>query len=182
MNYFPFDPSPRRSAIALDDKRLPRVFHESVMVLSKIQYLQTGEAGPYSPRVPVPAALIEWAQDDGLEWFAMWTREMLVALNERFGAARVCGYRAYSAYWRLQDRYRETRKFDPRPSSFPNLARAQIKGLDYSDWDDTHAAYREYIRVQWNGLDKRPNIWTTHGPPDWAEDGIEAELRRLGLA
>lgn len=26
MNYFPFDPDPRASAIALDDKRLARVF------------------------------------------------------------------------------------------------------------------------------------------------------------
>lgn len=38
MNYFPFNPDPRASAIALDDKRLTRVFHEATMTLSKAQW------------------------------------------------------------------------------------------------------------------------------------------------
>lgn len=181
MNYFPFDPDPRLSAIALDDKRLIRVFHEATMTLSKAQYLLTGKEGPYSPRVPIPAPMIDWVKGDGERWFVAWTNAMLVAMIERYGQTRVDGYSCYQRYCGLAQRFRYVDDPVPAPASFPNMARAKIKGLDYTDWQDTHAAYREYMRVQWNGIDKRAVTWQKHGAPDWADFGIEAELIRLGL-
>lgn len=181
MNYFPFDPCPRVSAIALDDKRLTRVFHEATMTLSKAQYRLTGEVGPYAPNVPIPTRLLEWVEGEGERWFVAWTAAMLVAMIDRYGQLKVNGYSCYQRHQLLAPRFREPDPELVTPAHFPNLARATVKGLDYSDWQDTHAAYREYMRVQWNGIDKRPCTWTHHGPPVWASDGIEAELRRLGL-
>lgn len=181
MNYFPFDPDPRLSAIALDDKRLPRVFHEAVMVLSKAQFALTGEAGPYSPRVPVPAALMAWAQGDGEAWFAEWTFQMLQALIERNGQIRVNGYACYENYLKLAPRFGAGHIFYGPPDVFPNLAKATIKGLDFTHVADTHDAYRQYIRAQWLTIDKRPCVWTHHGPPTWADDGIDGALRELCL-
>lgn len=179
MNYFPFDPDPRESAVALDDKRLPRVFHEATMTLSKAQYLLTGENGPYSPRVPIPGALIEWVTGEGERWFVAWAHHMLMALVERNGQSRVDGYSCFQRYCQLRNRFRLVDDPLPTPATFPNLAKAAVKGLDYSHWDDTHAAYREYMRAQWNGIDKRPCAWTRHGPPAWLDGGLDTFLSTL---
>lgn len=181
MNYFPFDPDPRASAVALDEKRLARVFGEAVMTLSKAQFLNTGEEGPYSPRLPVPTPLLEWARGDGLDWMVQWTREMRIALIERNGVERVMGYASHNAWTRLAPRYRYDFELVEPPKAFPNFARAVVKGLDFTHMDDTHAAYREYLKAQWNGIDKRAVSWGCHGAPLWAFDGIDAELRRLAL-
>lgn len=181
MNYFPFDPDPRTSAIALDDKRLTRVFHEATMTLSKAQYVLTGELGPYSPRTPIPTAIMEWVTGEGERWFVAWTHEMLLAMVERYGQTRVDGYSCFQRHCQLKQRFRTVDHPVPAPATFPNLARAAVKGLDYTSWTDTHAAYREYMRVQWQGIDKRPCTWTHHGPPLWADDGVDGELRRLCL-
>lgn len=181
MNYFPFDPDPRASAIALDEKRLARVFGEAVMVLSKAQFFNTGVEGPYSPRLPVPTPLLEWARDDGLDWMVQWTRAMRLALIERNGLERVAGYACYQAWTKLDPRYRQGWDDWRRPNAFPNFARATVKGLDFTHLEDTHLAYREYIKAQWNGIDKKGCSWGCHGAPVWAFDGIDAELRRLAL-
>lgn len=166
MNYFPFDPDPYKAAIALDDKRLPRVFHEATMTLSVMQYRQTGIAGPYSPRVPVPRKLLDWACDDGEIWLTQWTQALLQALIERFGQTRVDGYACYERWCQLDNRYRFRLSSRP-PRSFPNFAKAAIKGLDFTHIEDTHDAYRQYIIAQWKRIDVRPCVWTYHGPPLW---------------
>lgn len=181
MNYFPFDPDPRASAIALDDKRLTRVFHEATMTLSKAQFMLTGEPGPYSPKVPVPAPLMTWVAGDGENWFVAWTHAMMIAMVERYGQTRVDGYASFQRYCQLAPRFRLVRDPLPMPLAFPNFARAVVKGLDFTHMDDTHAAYREYIRAQWNGIDKKGCCWGCHGAPVWAFDEIDAELRRLAL-
>ena len=184
MNYFPFDPSPRLSAIALDDKRLPRVFGEAVMVLSRMQFELTGVNGPYSPRVPVPALLMQWALADGEAWFVEWTREMLLALTARNGDERVEAYACAKAYVQLAPRFRYERFLYRTPDVFPNLARAAIKGLDFTHVADTHKAYRDYVCAQWTGIDKRPCVWTYHGMPTWADGALrtlERDLEELGL-
>jgi hypothetical protein len=175
MNYFPFDPDPRASAIALDDKRLPRVFHEAVMTLSKAQYVLTGVNGPYSPLVPIPKRLLDWVCADGESWFVAWVREMLFALRARNGDERVGAYACYLAYCNLAPRFNVPRAASP-PLSFPNLAKASIKGLDYTHEPDTHLAYRNYMSAQWQGIDKRPCVWTTHGRPLWAVDILPQDI------
>lgn len=175
MNYFPFDPDPRLSAIALDDKRITRIFHEAVQTLSVARHRLTGESGPYSPRTPVPRAITDWICAEGEGWFVDWTRELAVAMIERNGALRVNGYASFQAYIRLPNRFIWPSQV-AHPTTFPNLARSELKGLDFSMLQDTHFAYREYIKAQWNGIDIRPCSWTFHGPPAWRSETLDSTL------
>lgn len=175
MNYFPFDSDPRLSAIALDDKRLTRVFHEAVMALSVARHRLTGESGPYSPRTPVPRPIVDWICSEGEGWFVDWTREMAVAMIDRYGPFRVNGYACFQSYIKLPHRF-VFPSVVVAPTSFPNLARSTIKGLDFTHLEDTHHAYREYVRAQWDGIDKRPCQWTFHGPPSWADRDTDSSL------
>ena len=178
MNYFPFDPCPRASAVALDDKRLTRVFHEATMALSVARNRLTGELGPYSPQTPVPRAIVDWICGEGETWFVEWTREMAVAMIERNGPERVNGYACFQAYQRLPARF-VWPSYVVKPATFPNLACSSIKGLDFRHLEDTHQAYRHYVLAQWDGLDRRPCSWTHHGPPSWANRDLAGFLSAL---
>lgn len=51
-----------------------------------------------------------------------------------------------------------------RPATFVNRARNLSLGLDLSGRVDVHAAYRDYLRLRWDG--SKP-VWTDVGPPNW---------------
>lgn len=155
MNYFPFDPSPVIAARALDDKRLRRIFAESVMVMSVLR-----QDGVYNKRLPVPPRLRQWLeQETARVWFMAWTRALYDACQERFDIG----------HWVSADKYYQvgmTSCFAP-PPQFINLACSKAKGLDYTHIQDVSLAYRLYVDYQWRNLDKRKPTWTAHGPPSW---------------
>ena len=167
MNYFPFYADPERSALALDDKRITRVFAESVMVLSKLQFKLTGDFGPYSPRATVPRVLFDWLMEHepGRLWFIKWVRELLDECGWRFGVQHVLQYSSTRKWAVLHDQFRDA--VVPDDIDFVNMARAAIKSLDYTHYTDVHEAYRDYVAFQWIHRDKRPCIWTDRTAPEF---------------
>jgi hypothetical protein len=167
VNYFPFDPDPYQSAIALDDKRLRRIFTEAVQTLSVLQFVTTGVKGPYSKDTPIPPKLMQWltADHENALWFAAWTTAMLLVLEQRFGL-RVQDYVAVRKFATLRTLWRQEA---PRPKTFVNLACSKEKGLDYTALKDTHLAYQRYVAHQ---LKQRPAVWTVHGAPPWMQQHI----------
>lgn len=167
MNYFPFYACPIRSAQALDDKRLTRVFSESVFVLSWVQTLQhsLGPHGGVNPRCP--AQLLEWITDpQNTSWYVRWVAAMREELVHRFGYTHTARYSS-TQHWRaLAAPYRL--RAERAPHTFLNAARSKAKGLDYTHITDVHAAYRLYMAYQWAHVDKRPCVWTCRSKPAFA--------------
>jgi hypothetical protein len=180
MNYFPFYHDTVASARALDDKRITRVFAESVMVLSKLQFRLTGELGPYSPRTTMPRVLFDWLveHEPGRLWFIQWVRDLLDECGWRFGVSHVLQYSSTRKWAVLLPEFREATV--PVDVNFLNMARAAVKGLDYSHRVNVHAAYRDYVAYQWVHIDKRPCVWTDRAAPDFfPRDSLPPELRHF---
>lgn len=164
MNYFPFDPDPYKSAVALDDKRLRRIFQEAVMTQAEVKRIRFPDApNPYPKKMPMPKALMDWilGDEENHMWFEKWVAALLQCCLERWGRSRVYDWGAFDKYALPSDLR------GAAPKQFVNLARSAAKGLDYTDIKDTHEAYREYVAYQWALVDKIPPVWTLHKPPVW---------------
>lgn len=173
MNYFPFYADPVLSAQCLDDKRLPRIFSETVMTLSRLQFEMTGIEGPYSSRMPIPLALLNWLRGTtARHWFVAWAAAVRDECIYRFGEERVRSY--------LCERKRKElfpylcNDAPPASVAFLNMARSTDKGLDFTHMPDVHEAYRAYIAHQWTYVDKRAPAWSGRPAPDFYVATISA--------
>lgn len=173
MNYFPFDPDPLESAMALDDKRLRRVFSEAVMTLAECQrVLFPGALNPYPKKMPMPPKLMQWVLNtENSAWFGAWTQALFICVTERWSG----GAKEWQSVVKYQQLLIRTEKWRcPAPPAFVNLACSKEKGLDYTHIADTHLAYKMYLTEQWLRHDVRPVIWSVHGRPDWFKGEVDA--------
>lgn len=183
MNYFPFYADPVKSAQCLDDKRITRVFAESVYVQSWYQTKMLGIEGPYGYNNPrCPKTLWSWLTDDPAhtEWHARWVRALLAECVHRNSADRVRQYSSYAKWSKLHIWLQSSPNEELKPVAFVNMARATVKDLDYTHYEDVHEAYRDYIAYQWLNLDVRPCRWTNREPPEfYPTDAMPPELRHF---
>lgn len=176
MNIFVTSPSPRTSALCLDDKRKNSQIRESVQLLSNAignpegAYRSTHQHHPCSIWVASSPANFCWLYDHTLWLGTFWggfedPLEMAEAFVEDplnvHGSIRVLlGVIAREAAETING-VREA------PLSFQNSARNGELGVDFTDRPTVFESYRDYLNYRWNNTDKNPS-WKKGVRPVWA--------------
>lgn len=160
MNIFATSASPIMSALWLDDKRVIKMCIETAQILSTVAH-ETGRwaDGMYQPTHRHHPCVL-WAGRSPFNH--SWLLQHGFAL---------CGL-----YQLLYDREHASKKIlylfgtpdyhTPPPVEFQNSARNASVGVDYSDVNDVHLAYRLYLGHRWKN-DRRPPTWGRRAKPEW---------------
>jgi hypothetical protein len=150
MNIFATYPDPTDSARYLDDQRLVKMISESAQLLSTACHVngtwKEGMPRPTHPNHPCSVwarrrrANFEWLYEHMLALQAEWLHrydhdpKRVHAMVERFEHGK--GYRL-------------RKKLKSGSTPFANCAASKPLGLDFRHMEDTHLAYRKYLRARW---------------------------------
>lgn len=179
MNIFATDPDPRKAADALDDKRIVKMIVESAQMLSTAihemspkvwQFLLSesqdiatyqGYKTIYFPtHVNHPCNV--WVREtvDNFSWLYSHASRMLAIYTDRYErrhASATC-INIAGEHWDILP----TGGLTP----FANAARRKDMDIDFTHIEDTHEAYRLYLKARW-ARDKRIPTWEGRGLPTW---------------
>ena len=161
MNIFAFDKCPMRSALWLDDIRKNKMILESAQMLSTaVRALCPDTTLEVYKTAYLNHPCSKWARQSRAN-FQWLLHHMSWLYNQKSGdhksARLIPEFQKYADYGDFPDEYL---------TPFANCARNLERGVDYSDIDDVHQAYRMYMNDRW----KERNItltWRWGEEPDW---------------
>ena len=161
MNIFAFDKCPMQSALWLDDVRKNKMILESAQMLSTaVRWLDPDTTLPVYKLAYINHPCSKWARKSRAN-FQWLLHHMSWLFNQKSGehksARLIPEFQKYADNGDFPDEYL---------TPFANCARNLERGVDYSDIDDVHQAYRMYMNDRW----KERNItltWRWGEEPDW---------------
>ena len=161
MNIFAFDKCPMRSALWLDDIRKNKMILESAQMLSTaVRALCPDTTLEVYKTAYLNHPCSKWARQSRAN-FQWLLHHMSWLYNQKSGehksARLIPEFQKYVDDGDFPDEYL---------TPFANCARNLERGVDYSDIDDVHQAYRMYMNDRW----KERNItltWCWGEEPDW---------------
>ena len=161
MNIFAFDKCPMRSALWLDDIRKNKMILESAQMLSTaVRALCPDTTLEVYKTAYLNHPCSKWARQSRAN-FQWLLHHMSWLYNHKSGehksARLIPEFQKYVDDGDFPDEYL---------TPFANCARNLERGVDYSDIDDVHQAYRMYMNDRW----KERNItltWRWGEEPDW---------------
>ena len=161
MNIFAFDKCPMRSALWLDDIRKNKMILESAQMLSTaVRALCPDTTLEVYKTAYLNHPCSKWARQSRAN-FQWLLHHMSWLYNQKSGdhksARLIPEFQKYADDGDFPDEYL---------TPFANCARNLERGVDYSDIDDVHQAYRMYMNDRW----KERNItlaWRWGEEPDW---------------
>ena len=161
MNIFAFDKCPMQSALWLDDVRKNKMILESAQMLSTaVRWLDPDTTLPVFKLAYINYPCSIWARKSRAN-FQWLLHHMSWLFNQKSGehksARLIPEFQKYADNGDFPDEYL---------TPFANCARNLERGVDYSDVDDVHQAYRMYMNDRW----KERNItltWRWGKEPDW---------------
>ena len=161
MNIFAFDKCPMQSALWLDDIRKNKMILESAQMLSTaVRWLDPDTTLPVYKLAYINHPCSKWARKSRAN-FKWLLSHMSWLFNQKSGehksARLIPEFQKYADNGDFPDEYL---------TPFANCARNLERGVDYSDVDDVHQAYRMYMNDRW----KERNItltWRWGKEPDW---------------
>ena len=161
MNIFAFDKCPMRSALWLDDIRKNKMILESAQMLSTaVRALCPDTTLEVYKSAYLNHPCSKWARQSRAN-FQWLLHHMSWLYNQKSGdhksARLIPKFQKYADGGDFPDEYL---------TPFANCARNLERGVDYSEVDDVHQAYRMYMNDRW----KERNItltWRWGKEPDW---------------
>ena len=161
MNIFAFDKCPMRSALWLDDIRKNKMILESAQMLSTaVRALCPDTTLEVYKTAYLNHPCSKWARQSRAN-FQWLLHHMSWLYNQKTGdhksARLIPEFQKYADDGDFPDEYL---------TPFANCARNLERGVDYSEVDDVHQAYRMYMNDRW----KERNItltWRWGEEPDW---------------
>jgi len=161
MNIFAFDKCPMRSALWLDDIRKNKMILESAQMLSTaVRALCPDTTLKVYKSAYLNHPCSKWARQSRAN-FQWLLHHMSWLYNQKSGdhksARLIPEFQKYADDGDFPDEYM---------TPFANCARNLERGVDYSEVDDVHQAYRMYMNDRW----KERNItltWRWGEEPDW---------------
>ena len=154
MNIFSSSFDPGESARNLDDKRVVKLILESSQMLSTVR----PHLGLLKPAfINHPATL--WVGESEHNYGWLWNH--LAALHWEFNFRFSKSHALYPHFEVLTPGHSKC-----NPKYFVKLVRDKSRGLDFTHIEDTHEAYRVYLRAKW-ATDRRPVKFTRRSKPDW---------------
>tara|TARA_R100001082_G_scaffold75903_1_gene44026 strand:- start:754 stop:1245 length:492 start_codon:yes stop_codon:yes gene_type:complete len=161
MNIFAFDKCPMRSALWLDDIRKNKMILESAQMLSTaVRALCPDTTLEVYKTAYLNHPCSKWARQSRAN-FQWLLHHMSWLYNQKSGdhksARLIPEFQKYADDGDFPDEYL---------TPFANCARNLERGVDYSNIDDVHQAYRMYMNDRW----KERNItltWRWGEEPDW---------------
>ena len=161
MNIFAFDKCPMRSALWLDDIRKNKMILESAQMLSTaVRALCPDTTLEVYKTAYLNHPCSKWARQSRAN-FQWLLHHMSWLYNQKSGehksARLIPEFQKYVNDGDFPDEYL---------TPFANCARNLERGVDYSEVDDVHQAYRMYMNDRW----KERNItltWRWGEEPDW---------------
>ena len=161
MNIFAFDKCPMRSALWLDDIRKNKMILESAQMLSTaVRALCPDTTLEVYKTAYLNHPCSKWARQSRAN-FQWLLHHMSWLYNQKSGehksARLIPEFQKYADDGDFPDEYL---------TPFANCARNLERGVDYSEVDDVHQAYRMYMNDRW----KERNItltWRWGEEPDW---------------
>ena len=161
MNIFAFDKCPMRSALWLDDIRKNKMILESAQMLSTaVRALCPDTTLEVYKSAYLNHPCSKWARQSRAN-FQWLLHHMSWLYNQKTGdhksARLIPEFQKYADDGDFPDEYL---------TPFANCARNLERGVDYSEVDDVHQAYRMYMNDRW----KERNItltWRWGEEPDW---------------
>ena len=161
MNIFAFDKCPMRSALWLDDIRKNKMILESAQMLSTaVRALCPDTTLEVYKTAYLNHPCSKWARRSRAN-FQWLLHHMSWLYNQKSGehksARLIPEFQKYADDGDFPDEYL---------TPFANCARNLERGVDYSNVDDVHQAYRMYMNDRW----KERNItltWRWGEEPDW---------------
>jgi hypothetical protein len=162
MNIFVTSACPKKSAAALDDKRVVKMVLESAQMLSTAINEHGGVAPYKSTHKNHPANV--WARTTRSNY--MWLYAHFKALCEeytnRYGKVHKCESYVMD-FKRLAIHIPEG-----TITMFANCAANASIGISYKDDTDVFQAYRKYLSARWQ-TDKRKPTWKNNTEPAWRQ-------------
>lgn len=148
MNIFAAYADPIKSAVILDDQRLIKMTLESCQMLASAAASQSMwvEGFPKPSHLNHPAT--KWVRErrDNFEWLLTYTKALDAERKRRWGHDR--------SHVTLESCIKNkihlvARALKRGSTPFVNCARNKELGIDYTDIEDTHLAYRLYLADRW---------------------------------
>lgn len=162
MNIFVTDPCPKKSAQALDDKRVIKMILETAQILSTvIRGRDVSYADLHSLYKPthVGHPCVKWAaqSDSNYSWLLDHMKALLEEYTARFGKEHKSGslLPALAGYAEKMPKSQR--------SSFVNCT-------DFKHVPDVHEAYKQALSSKWS-KDKLVPRWTRSTQPEWRSHG-----------
>lgn len=176
MNIFAFDPNPHTSALWLDDKRKNKMITETAQLFTaaldikgfcqKIDF-------PEECRVEYPASVInhpccKWLHKNPTLANWVWLYRYMCTLCDQWKwRGNLTTAHSSSRILPAVSKYLNPSLFGEFWGiNFVNCAANQSLGISYRHVQDTHAAYRLYMRDRW-ATDKRKPTWDKGEKPWW---------------
>lgn len=160
MNIFATDPSPVKSALALDDLRVNKMIVESAQMLSTAVHLHSSVAvkGIYKPCYKYHPCTI-WTRDNqsNFDWLVQHALALCVIFERN-------SYTEHKTQFVIQlcDEYKFLL---PKGDLTPFANCTPFKGVEYNDFDVCEL-YRMTMRNKWE-TDIKPPKWTNRKYPNW---------------
>lgn len=162
MNIFVTSACPKKSAAALDDKRVVKMVLESAQMLSTAINEHGGVAPYKSTHKNHPANV--WARATRANY--MWLYEHFIALcreyTERYGKVHKC------ESYVMDFKRLATHIPEGTITMFANCAANASIGVSFKDHADVFEAYRKYLNVRWQNDKREPN-WKNNTEPAWRQ-------------
>lgn len=164
MNIFAYDPDPTICALWLDDKRKNKMITETSQLLSTCLRI---EARGWLESNRHDVHQIAYASHPCTRWVRKswthfsWLVTYMQALNDMWpGVHR--GARHLPVFHKAVKEFAS----GDEPDYFVNCARSKAKGLDFTDHDSVHKAYRAYHCARWD-TDTQAPTWKYGRRPRW---------------
>lgn len=162
MNIFVTDPSPSKSALALDDKRVVKMILESTQMLCTAINEHGGKSPYKSTHKNHPSNV--WARETkaNFQWLYDHAMALCIRYTETYGKCHKCMHVLTDIL--EQDLIQYIPDGDLTP--FANCAANASLGVSFKDESNVFKAYKDYLNVRWDN-DKREPTWGNSGPPKW---------------
>lgn len=153
MNIFACYSCPVKSAKYLDTKRVNKMILESAQMLSTA-ISECGGDAPYKPTHKNHPSSV-WARETVGNY--LWLLDHMEALAQEYYRRRGKWHKSYAEHFNT---FMANSVLLPQGqmTDFANCARNKSQGVDYTNIDDVHKAYRLYLRDRWS-KDKLKPVW-----------------------
>ena len=161
MNIFALSECPEQSALWLDDVRKNKMILESAQMLSTaVRWLDPDTTLPVYKLAHINHPCSKWARASrsNFRWLIDHMTHMFTQKGGLHKSARLLDY--FHQFADSGDFPNE----DLQP--FANCARNLERGVDYSDVDDVHQAYRMYMNDRWKEHTIKLS-WRWGEEPEW---------------
>ena len=169
MNILAVDPSPISSAEYLDDRRVRQNMRDASIMLSTALYARQSTAGQLRlsaltlNRMDHPAyfnsPMMRWVRQTRGNYYWMYHYFFaLMGIVETNLKLDVSDYRAKGRIYSIHGEYMPEGLLMP----FRNMAKNKYYGMDHTNMNDVHEAYKLYLQDIWQieARGPRPPLWT----------------------